>query len=104
MVSQGPINVHANEMPGGLDRGVIMFRRFVAGIETVQAGGDPVGFYMEQSEVAPTFANDYVADAAQLNGDPNDPEVVSGFSRRLVERYLREPPMRELAGRPAAAK
>jgi nitrite reductase/ring-hydroxylating ferredoxin subunit len=105
MVSQGPINIHANERLGSLDRGVIMFRRFVrTGIETVQAGNDPVGFYLEQSQVAPTFANDYVADAAQLNGNPDDPEVISAFSRRLVERYLREPPMRELARQPVAAK
>jgi nitrite reductase/ring-hydroxylating ferredoxin subunit len=97
MVSQGPINIHGNETLGSMDRGVIMFRRFVrSGIEAVAAGRDPVGFYMTQEEVAPTFANDYVGELRELNGNPADPEVLAAFSRRVAERYLKEPPMKEL--------
>jgi nitrite reductase/ring-hydroxylating ferredoxin subunit len=97
MATQGPINIHDNETLGSLDRGVILFRRFVrTGIEAVQAGKDPVGFYMSQDQVPPTFANDYVGEATELGGNPDKPEVLAAFAKGVAERYMREPPMKEL--------
>jgi len=98
MVSQGPINVHAAEYLGPLDRGVVMFRRFVRrGIEAVERGENPIGFYLSQADVPPTFANDYVARASDIGGNPDDPEALRAFSKKIAEQYLREPPMRDLA-------
>src|SRR3974390_3769436 len=57
MVSQGAINVHALEHLGTPDRGVVLFRRYVRrGIEAVQRGEDPHGFYLSEADVPPTFA------------------------------------------------
>jgi nitrite reductase/ring-hydroxylating ferredoxin subunit len=98
MVSQGPINVHAAEFLGQMDRGVGMFRRFVRkGIETVQAGGDPIGFYLDQSEVPATFANDSIMKESAIAGDPGDRAALAEHMRRVAKDYLDRPPMRELA-------
>jgi len=94
MSSQGPINPHSAETLGALDRGVVMFRRFVReGIEAVQAGGDPKGFFLRQEDVAPTFANDYVAAASEAAGNPDDPNVQRAFAEKLAKQYLVQPPM-----------
>jgi hypothetical protein len=94
MSSQGPINPHSAETLGALDRGVVMFRRFVReGIEAVQAGRDPKGFFLRQEDVAPTFANDYVAVASEAGGNPDDPEVQRAFAEKLAQQYLLQPPM-----------
>ena len=92
-VSQGPINVHALEHLGTQDRGIVMFRRFIRrGIQAVQKGQDPKGFYLQQDDVPPTFANDRVVKASEIGGDPNDPAVLRDFGDRVAEDYRRRPP------------
>jgi phenylpropionate dioxygenase-like ring-hydroxylating dioxygenase large terminal subunit len=94
MSSQGPVNPHSAETLGALDRGVVMFRRFVReGIEAVQAGRDPKGFFLRREDVAPTFANDYVAPASEVGGDPDDPNVQRAYAEKLAKQYLSHPPM-----------
>ncbi len=97
MVSQGPVNVHDAEFLGSMDRGVTMFRRFVRrGIEGVMRGEDPVGFYLDQAAVPPTFANDCVVPEVSIAGDPADGKVLAEHARRIAEAYLARPPMRDL--------
>ena len=94
MSSQGAINPHSVETLGSQDRGVVLFRRFVReGIEAVQAGRDPKGFFLRQEDVAPTFANDYVAAASAAAGDPDDPNVQRAFAEGLAKQYLQQSPM-----------
>jgi phenylpropionate dioxygenase-like ring-hydroxylating dioxygenase large terminal subunit len=94
MSSQGPINPHSAENLGAQDRGVTLFRRFVRrGIEAVQAGQDPQGFFLRPDDVAPTFASDYVASAAEVGGDPDDANVQRAFAEKLAQQYLQRPPM-----------
>jgi phenylpropionate dioxygenase-like ring-hydroxylating dioxygenase large terminal subunit len=94
MSSQGAINPHSVETLGSQDRGVVMFRRYIReGIEAVQAGRDPRGFFLRQEDVAPTFANDYVAAASEAGGDPDDPDVQRAFAENLAKRYLQQSPM-----------
>jgi hypothetical protein len=96
-VSQGPINIHALEHLGTQDRGIVMFRRFIRrGIQAVEKGQDPKGFYMRQEDVPPTFANDRVVKAADIGGDPDDPVALRGFGDRVAEDYRARPPMRDL--------
>ena len=95
MSSQGAINPHSVETLGSQDRGVMMFRRYVReGIEAVQAGRDPKGFFLRQEDVAPTFANDYVTAAADAGGDADDPNVQRAFAERLAKQYLQQSPMK----------
>ncbi len=97
MVSQGPINVHAAEFLGQMDRGVTMFRRYVRnGIEGVRRGEDPIGFYLDQNAVPPTFANDSVAPVSEVAGDPADRAVLAAHARRVADAYLKRPPMGDL--------
>ena len=97
MNSQGPINIHANENRFYMDRGVSMFRRYVRqNIEAVENGEDPHGFYLDQADVPPTFANDCVVPADTIGGDPNDPKALRKYSENLVKDYLASPPMVEL--------
>jgi nitrite reductase/ring-hydroxylating ferredoxin subunit len=99
-VGQGPINPHALEQLGTQDRGIVLFRRFLRrGIEAVQRGEDPQGFYLAQSEVPPSFANDRVRRVAELDGDADDIAVLGDFAKRVAEDYLKVPPMVELARR-----
>jgi hypothetical protein len=96
-VGQGPINVHALEQLGTQDRGIVMFRRFVRrGIQAVEKGQDPKGFFMRQEDVPPTFANDRVVKAADIGIDPNDPAALRAFGDRVAVDYLARPPMRDL--------
>lgn len=91
---QGPINVHENERLGSLDRGVVMFRRQLrAGIEAVARGEDPLGFYLDQTGVPPTYANDYVVPVAEAGIDPSDRAALRGFADRVWEQYRERPPM-----------
>ncbi len=97
-VSQGPINIHELEHLGTQDRGIVMFRRFVRrGIQAVEKGQDPKGFYMRQEDVPPSFANDRVVKASEIGGDPADPAVLRDFADRVAEDYKRNPPMRHLS-------
>lgn len=94
MSSQGAINPHSSESLGSQDRGVVLFRRFIRrGIDAVQQGHDPQGFFTRQEDVAPTFANDYVTAASEAEGDPGDPNVQRAFAEKLAQRYLQSPPM-----------
>jgi hypothetical protein len=94
MSSQGAINPHETETLGSQDRGVVMFRRYVReGIETVQAERDPKGFFLRQEDVAPTFANDFVVPAAEIGGNPDDPDVQRAYAEALAARYRQQPPM-----------
>ena len=102
MVSQGPINQHGQEHLGVLDRGVVMFRRFVRrGIEAVARGEDPQGFYLSQPDGPPTSASDCVVPAAQVAGDPNDPMTLRRYAEQLAKDYMAAPPMNHL--RPSKA-
>jgi phenylpropionate dioxygenase-like ring-hydroxylating dioxygenase large terminal subunit len=97
MVSQGPINPHDQEHLGTLDRGVVMFRRLIRrGIEAVAQGEDPQGFYLTQQDVPPSFANDCVVAATELEGNAADPVVLVRFAERLARDYLATPPMTHL--------
>lgn len=97
-VGQGPINNHALEHLGTQDRGIVMFRRFIKrGIQAVERGQDPKGFYMTQAEVQPSFASDRVVKASEIGGDPNDPAALRQFGERVAEDYLKTPPMRHLS-------
>ncbi len=65
-----------------------MFRRFVRrGIQAVEKGQDPKGFYLRQEDVPPTFANDRVVKASEIGGDPDDPAVLRDFGDRVAEDY-----------------
>lgn len=98
-VGQGPINVHATEHLGALDRGVSMFRRFVRdGIAAVARGEDPKGFYMDQASVAPTFASDRVIPVSAVKGDPDDPKTLIAVAEQVARDYLDIPPMAKLKG------
>jgi hypothetical protein len=98
-VSQGPINVHAAEHLGTNDRGVVLFRRYIRrGIEAVQQGQDPHGFYLNAGDVAPTFANDLVVPASTIGGNPDDPEALRRFAEQLARQYVASPPMAALKG------
>lgn len=100
MVSQGPINVHAMEHLGTPDRGIVLFRRYVRrGIEAVQRGEDPHGFYLHADEVPPTFANDYVCKASEIGENFDDPAVQRAFMEQLPEIYRNKPPMSYLRAR-----
>jgi hypothetical protein len=91
MSSQGAINPHSTETLGTQDRGVVMFRRYVSeGIEAVQAGRDPKGFFLRQEDVAPTFANDYVVPASEAGGNPDDPNVQRAYAEKLAKQYLQQ--------------
>jgi phenylpropionate dioxygenase-like ring-hydroxylating dioxygenase large terminal subunit len=94
MSSQGPINPHSAETLGAQDRGVMLFRRYIRrGIDAVQAGQDPPGFFLRQEDVAPTFANDYVTAASDVGGNPDDPNIQRAFAEKLAQQYLATPPM-----------
>jgi hypothetical protein len=94
MASQGPINVHAMEQLGSLDRGVAMYRRYVRnGIEAVQRGETPPGVYADQSDVPPTYANDLVIGIEQFPGNPDEGPALLHFAESLPGRYTASPPM-----------
>jgi phenylpropionate dioxygenase-like ring-hydroxylating dioxygenase large terminal subunit len=97
---QGPINIHALEHLGTQDRGIVMFRRMVRkGIEAVQQGKDPHGFYMRQEDVPPTFANDYVAPVSEVGSNPDDPAAMRAYADKVGQAYIgRMRPMEELRG------
>jgi phenylpropionate dioxygenase-like ring-hydroxylating dioxygenase large terminal subunit len=98
-VSQGPINMHETEHLGTNDRGVVLFRRYVRrGIEAVQRGEDPQGFYMNEADVPPTFANDLVVPASSIGGNPDDNDALRRFAERVAKQYLASPPMAALKG------
>jgi nitrite reductase/ring-hydroxylating ferredoxin subunit len=94
---QGRINDHGKENLGAMDRGVVMFRRYLRhNIQAVQDRKDPHGFYLDQRDVPPTFANDCVVDAATIGGDPSDPKALQAYCQDLVRDYVRMPPMTDL--------
>lgn len=95
---QGPINVHALEQLGTQDRGIVLFRRQIRrGIEAVARGEIPRGFYRAQSDVPPSFANDYIVPADSIGGDPDDPAALRRFADRMAAEYVQSPPMAALA-------
>jgi phenylpropionate dioxygenase-like ring-hydroxylating dioxygenase large terminal subunit len=93
MVSQGAIEQHSLEQLGTLDQGVVMFRRLVRqGIRDVQEGKDPHGL-IRTTDVVPTYGSDRIVDAAQVQGNPDDPDVLMEHARRVAADYLRSPPL-----------
>ncbi len=97
MVSQGGVNPHELEHLGSQDRGITLFRRYIRrGIHAVQDGGDPEGFYMDQSQIAPTFANDHVAPLSDLGGDPTDDRAMRAYCEKIAQSYFQKPPMARL--------
>jgi phenylpropionate dioxygenase-like ring-hydroxylating dioxygenase large terminal subunit len=98
-VSQGAINLHEAEHLGTNDRGVVLFRRYIRrGIEAVQRGEDPHGFYLSSADVPPTFANDLVVPASTIGGNPDDSEALRRFAEQVAKQYLASPPMAALKG------
>jgi phenylpropionate dioxygenase-like ring-hydroxylating dioxygenase large terminal subunit len=96
-VGQGAINNHGMEHLGTQDRGIVMFRRFVRrGIQAVEKGRDPKGFFMTPDEIAPSFANDVVIPVTQFPGDADSPAALRDFAEKVGEDYLDNPPMRHL--------
>ncbi len=96
-VGQGSINNLNMEHLGTHDRGVVMFRRIVRrGIQAVQRGQDPKGFFMTVDDIAPSFANDRIVEASEVGGDANDPIVLTEYAEKIADDYRREPPMRAL--------
>ena len=96
-VGQGPVNNHAMEHLGTQDRGIVMFRRFVKrGIQAVERGKDPKGFFLSEDAIAPSFANDVVVPVSDVAGDTNSPSVLRDFAEKVGESYLDCPPMRHL--------
>jgi hypothetical protein len=97
MASQGPVNVHALEQLGSLDRGIAMYRRYVRdGIEAVQRGATPAGVYRTEADVPPTFANDLVIGIDEFPGNPDDAGDLLKFAESLPARYAAAPPMHAL--------
>jgi phenylpropionate dioxygenase-like ring-hydroxylating dioxygenase large terminal subunit len=97
-VGQGAINNHAMEHLGTQDRGIVMFRRFVKrGIQAVQKGADPKGFFLTPDAIAPSFANDVVVPVSEFDGDADNPAALRAFAERVGECYLGTPPMQHLA-------
>ena len=102
-VGQGPIS-SSHEHLGSQDRGVVMFRRYVReNIQAVEAGKRPKGVYLTDPGVLPTFANDLVVDASEVDGDPADPVVLTTFAERVAKQYLISPPLSEARGVVSAA-
>ena len=98
-VGQGPVNVHATEHLGSLDRGIALFRRYVRqGIAAVERGEDPKGFYLDQRDVPPTFANDRVIPISAVQGDADDPKTLIEVAEKVGHEYLRASPMSVLKG------
>jgi hypothetical protein len=98
-VSQGAINIHEAEHLGTNDRGVVLFRRYIRrGIEAVQRGEDPHGFYLNHADVPPTFANDLVVPASTIGGNPDDAEALRRFAEQVAKQYVASPPMAALRG------
>ncbi|MBV8747935.1 MAG: Rieske 2Fe-2S domain-containing protein [Xanthobacteraceae bacterium] len=94
MVSQGAVNPHELENLGSQDRGIALFRRYIRdGIEAVADGRDPNGFYTKATEIAPTFANDYVGALSEIDGNPDDPDAQKRFADKLARQYFAHPPM-----------
>jgi phenylpropionate dioxygenase-like ring-hydroxylating dioxygenase large terminal subunit len=93
MVSQGSIARHSLEKLGTLDQGVVMFRRQVRqAIRDVQEGKDPHGLIRE-SGVIPTYGSDRIVEASAVTGNPDDPDVLMDFARRVAAEYLQSPPL-----------
>lgn len=91
---QGPINITALEHLGTHDRGIALFRRFVRqGIKAVAAGRDPKGFYLDEAQVPPTFANDRVVSIDGIGGSPADPAVLVRLAESVGRDYLQRSPM-----------
>jgi phenylpropionate dioxygenase-like ring-hydroxylating dioxygenase large terminal subunit len=102
--SQGPINPHAAEHLGSLDRGVVMFRRQLRReIEAVQRGEDPKGFYLAQSDVPPTYANDFVAPASEVGLDLTDETAMLAFTETVWQKYQQKAPMADFREKNAKA-
>ena len=98
-VGQGPINVHALEHLGTWDRGIALFRRYIRqGIKAVADGRDPKGFYLNQGDLPPTFANDRVLPASALPAGPDESKALLALAEQVGRDYLKTPPMRVLGG------
>jgi hypothetical protein len=77
----------------------VLFRRYIRrGIEAVQQGQDPHGFYLNRASVPPTFANDLVVPAGSIGGNPDDPEALRRFAEQVARLYIESPPMNALKG------
>jgi phenylpropionate dioxygenase-like ring-hydroxylating dioxygenase large terminal subunit len=93
-VGQGPINVMALEHLGTFDRGIVLFRRYIRqGIKAVAAGNDPKGFYLDQGDLPPTYANDRVIPLTEVSGSPEDPKVLVALAEKVGRDYLEQSPM-----------
>jgi hypothetical protein len=102
--SQGAISVHSLEQLGTLDRGVTMFRKMIRrGIEAVANGENPPhGFYLNQADVPPTYANDYIVPVAEAGIDAGDPAALRAFSLKVWEKYQERSPMQDYREKIAA--
>lgn len=102
-VGQGPIS-GTREHLGSQDRGVVMFRRYIReNIQAVERGEHPRGVYLTDPGILPTYANDLVADVSKIDGDANDPAVLSAFAERTAQQYLIIPPLSQALSYVSAA-
>ncbi len=93
MVSQGSITRHSLEKLGTLDQGVVMFRRQLRqGIRDVAEGKDPHGL-IRSGELIPTYGSDRIVESSSVSGNPDDPDVLMYFARRVAAEYLQSPPL-----------
>ena len=93
-VSQRPIAIHGLEHIGATDRGVMMFRNQTRrGIRAVQADRDPVGLCRDADMVIPTYCNDTVTRMPPDADPAMDRQRIRETARRLVESYLKDPPL-----------
>lgn len=94
--SQGPISSRREHL-GTQDRGVAMFRRYIRqGIQAVERGKDPLGVYLKEPGILPSYANDRVVPATEVGGDPDDPAALRAYSQRVAQEYLVKPPLTSL--------
>ena len=92
-VSQRPIAAHGLEHLCASDRGVALYRKLLRkGIQMVRDGQDPLGLSRDGA-VLPTFCNNTVVHQPPAADTGADLEILRETSRRLVESYVREPPL-----------
>ena len=95
-VSQGPIS-STKEHLGAQDRGVVLFRRYIArNIEAVERGENPHGVWLEDPGVLPSYANDRIVHVNDVPGDPDDPAALRAFAEATAKDYLQTPPLTPL--------
>lgn len=93
-VSQRPIAIHGLEHLSETDRGISMFRNQIRrGIRAVAAGVEPMGLHRNGAGVTATYCNNTVMRIPPAATPAMDKKLMLETGRRLVESYLKEPPL-----------